>query len=128
MKVFLDDIRIPMDCISYMHRRIGRENLLYQEHWRIVRNYEEFVDVISKYSKNITHVSFDHDLSDEHYHDSMFSSPDEYNKLVFKEKTGFDCARWMKNFFEESGIKLPIIFVHSMNPVGRKNIIDLYSL
>jgi len=47
MKVFLDDYRLPMDCIPYMHSRFDPFNLLhhriYHQEWTIVRNYPQFV-------------------------------------------------------------------------------------
>ena len=125
MKIFLDDFRNPSDCTLYMHRRIGEKNTLYLEKWTIVRNYQEFVDMVSKHIDEITHVSFDHDLSDEHYDPSMHDV-DDYNKLYggFKEKTGLECAKWMWDLYETEAKDLPIIFVHSMNPVGTNNIIN----
>ena len=31
MKLFLDDVRIPSDCINYMYKRIGALNPIYLE-------------------------------------------------------------------------------------------------
>jgi hypothetical protein len=126
MKVFLDDVRIPMDCIPYMYKRIGNLNPIYLEKWEIVRSYEEFVKFVSENYMNITHISFDHDLADEHYNPAMYDSAEEYSKLEFKEKTGYDCAIWLKNYYAEKSISLPIMFVHSMNPVGTENIINVF--
>jgi hypothetical protein len=137
MKVFLDDIRNPIDCISYMHTRIGKDNPIYLEKWEIVRNYEEFISCIHDNMKDITHVSFDHDLADEHYHPSMFDEdmridPENlegsYNHIAnsFKEKTGYDCAKYLKWIYKECNEKLPIMYVHSMNPIGTQKIIDLF--
>lgn len=64
IKIFLDDIRHPVDCVKYMHTRIGPKNPLYLDEWLIVRTYDDFKDVIIKNAGNISHVSFDHDLSD----------------------------------------------------------------
>jgi hypothetical protein len=128
MKLFLDDIREPKDCTSYMYRRIGHMNPIYLEDWFVVRNYTEFVDAVSKHINEITHVSFDHDLSDEHYDPTMFEGQDKYNQLYdnFVEKTGYDCAKWMKMFYDENNVDYPIMFVHSMNPTGAKNIINVF--
>ncbi len=37
MKIFLDDIRHPTECINYMYHRIGALNPIYNEKWEIVR-------------------------------------------------------------------------------------------
>ena len=129
MKIFLDDIRDPKECLGYMYRRIGGLNPIYsQGEWYIVRTYDEFVNAINKYHKHITHVSFDHDLADNHYHESMYENQEAYDKHLesVKEKTGFDCAKSLKEFYELKGIEMPTMFVHSMNPVGMQKIIDLF--
>lgn len=36
------------------------------------------------------------------------------------------CAKWTKEFYAEQNKELPTIFVHSMNPVGTKNILNLF--
>lgn len=122
MKLFLDDIRSPQDCASYMHRRIGDLNPIYlQGDWYIVRNYEQFCKAIDEFGDRITHISFDHDLADVHYHESMDQGIEAYEKYLgaFTEKTGYDCALYVKE-------KLPkhffILFIHSMNPVGVERI------
>ena len=126
MKLFLDDIRIPSDCTGYMYRRIGTTDYLNTEDWFIVRNYDEFIEAIEFNSDEITHVSFDHALADEHYEPSMYDGTynDHYNN--FKEKTGYDCAMWMRDYYEIMNKPLPQIIVHSMNPVGTQNIINVF--
>lgn len=127
MKVFLDDIRVPIDCVDYMYYRIRNQVPIYLEKWEIVRNYNEFVDLISKNFQVITHISFDHDLADQHYNSDMYKSEDEYYKSIEgSEKTGFDCANWMKKFYDEIGLEYPIMYVHSMNPIGTQKIINLF--
>lgn len=127
MKVFLDDIRDPKHCLSYMRPRIGILCDLYGSEWEIVRNFDDFVDIVKNNYQHITHVSFDHDLADEHYQDpTMFPSVEDYYKDIGKEKTGLDCARWFKYFYEAKKKRLPVMFVHSMNPVGTQRIIDLW--
>jgi len=128
MKVFLDDVRNPKDCIGYMYTRIGSLNPIYLEDWIVVRNYDEFVSVISNNINEITHISFDHDLADEHYDPAMYYGVEKYNELAgkFIEKTGLDCAIWLKEFYLSKSKSLPTMFVHSMNPVGTKNIINVF--
>lgn len=128
IKLFLDDIRIPMDCVPYMYKRIGNLNPIYLEKWEIVRNYDDFVNAINLHKGKITHISFDHDLSDEHYHGSMYSGKEAYEKYLenIKEKTGLDCAKYFKKIYDEENLQYPVLFVHSMNPVGTENIINLF--
>ncbi len=132
MKIFLDDVRNPEDCLGYMYQRIGKDNFLYLQDWTIARDYEAFKLLVKAcYEKfiTITHISFDHDLADEHYNPVM-DNPEEYNKLQFKEKTGYDCAKWFLEYYEGFGdnppVPFPTLFVHSMNPVGTQNIINLF--
>lgn len=123
VKIFLDDERMPIDCAKYMYTRIGNLNPIYLSEWLIVRNYDEFCKAVDKNLENISHVSFDHDLADEHYSPVL---EENFTEVEFKEKTGLDCAKYLKNIFEQSNLKLPILFVHSMNPVGMRNIINLF--
>lgn len=128
MKLFLDDIRSPQECASYMHTRIGQLNPIYTKgDWYIVRNFEEFKEAVLKYVNEITHISFDHDLADSHYHESMNDKAayEEHLKTV-KEKTGLDCARFVKEYYDKTGRDYPVMFVHSMNPVGTENIINVF--
>jgi hypothetical protein len=128
MKLFLDDVRNPTDCVKYMHARIGKDNPIYLEgEWYVVRNYDEFVKAIDEFYPQITHISFDHDLADEHYSTTMYTSIDEYyNAIEGSEKTGLDCAKYMKKFYDEAGLTYPIMYVHSMNPVGTQAIVNLF--
>lgn len=128
MKIFLDDIRDPKDCAKYMHRRIGAFNPLYLEDWVIARNYDEFINIIQTYYEIITHISYDHDLADGHYTGEMYKSLDEYYESIksVKEKTGLDCAKFMKSFYDDINLSYPTMFVHSMNPVGTEAIINLF--
>jgi hypothetical protein len=127
MKLFLDDIREPKDCLSYMFQRIGTMQNIYSEEWVVVRNYEQFVEKIKNHHKQITHISYDHDLAEQHYTDKMYDSIEEYYKSIEgTEKTGFDAAKYMKDFYDNNDIKYPIMFVHSMNPAGTQNIVNLF--
>lgn len=129
MKLFLDDVRTPKDCLNYMYKRIGSLNPIYLEEWEIVRTHEQFVSFINDNARQITHISFDHDLADLHYDNTMYESEEAYNKHLESvgEKTGFDSAKYMKWFYDENKLKYPIMFVHSMNPIGTKKIVDLFS-
>jgi hypothetical protein len=57
-------------------------------------------------------ISFDHDLADAHYIGAES-----------KEKTGYDFAKWLVDFHLDNNITPDFDYkVHSMNPVGAKNI------
>lgn len=132
IKLFLDDIRCPTECASYMYQRIGDKNPTYLEGgWLIVRNYDQFVAAIRTYSKDISHISYDHDLHDEHYTPEEYwgdyEKSAEYQASVnYKEKTGCECAKWMKEYYDENHMEYPEMWVHSMNPVGTQNIINVF--
>jgi hypothetical protein len=71
-------------------------------------------------------ISFDHDLGDEHYAEcentpgilDTAESEIEKHYSKFTEKTGYDCTKWL---IEHKHLPQTCI-VHSMNPVGKKNI------
>jgi len=121
--LFLDDYRIPLNCISYMHQRIGKRNPIYLEKWVIAKNYDEFVSIITKNGMPEV-ISFDHDLADEHY---IGADLDLLDRTEFTEKTGYDCAKWLIDYCIDNKKELPEIIVHSMNPVGTENILRLFA-
>jgi hypothetical protein len=124
--LFLDDIRNPEECVNYMSSRIRNSNIYTTEKWGIVRTYDEFTKWITNFGLPDV-ISFDHDLADEHYDPSMyFVNYDDVAKS-FKEKTGADCAKWLVNYCLDNNKKLPTFIVHSMNPVGTKNIMSYLS-
>lgn len=103
--------------------------------WTIVRNYDQFVEVITEFGLP-DFISFDHDLADFHY-GVMMKEMDHYNaqnegkggplNLTFDygpERTGFDCAKWLVNYCMDEKLAFPDYAVHSMNPIGSKRIID----
>lgn len=131
MKIFLDDIRNPKDCVSYMYYRIGKLNPIYLENWEIVRNYNQFKNIIINNYNKITYISFDHDLADFHYE----YSNEYYDKLSDNqkidlfgsiEKDGYDCAKFLKEYYNIKNKELPIILIHSMNLIGKERIENLF--
>jgi hypothetical protein len=117
--LFLDDFRQPVD--AFLHTG----NPIYNKvQWMIVRNYDEFRHYIQRNGMPQI-VSFDHDLADEHY--GMQEHLDEIEYLMFQEKTGYDCAKWLINYCIDTNEKLPAtILIHSMNPAGSLNIKSLF--
>ena len=107
--LFLDDERFP--------RQVTWVNLPLAE-WQIVRSFNEFVETIKKQGVP-NHISFDNDLSD--FDAANAKTPNHQSK----EKTGYDCAKFLVNYCQETNIKFPNYTVHSMNPVGKENIVAL---
>lgn len=108
--LFLDDRRYPKD-VSWISIPI--------KPWSIVRNYDQFIDSIQ--IRGVPdYVCYDHDLADCHYGDGLDGDLIDYSS--YKEKTGYDCAKWLVNYCSEKNIKHPPYLVHSLNPAGVKNI------
>ena len=107
-KLYLDDIRTPKT-----------------EGWDIVRSYEDFVSWIETNGLP-DEISFDHDLSREHikyyFDNGGHANPPNPQETEFREKTGYDAAKWLCEYCWSNGIPIPKWNVHSANPVGSKNI------
>lgn len=122
--LYLDDLRFPNESFRYTN------NSIYLTHpWKIVRNYDEFVKIIT--TKGLPSIiSFDHDLADEHYAPEIYwNKYQEWEeKSNFKEKTGYECANWFVTYCLDNNVKyddFPLFYSHSMNPTGREKIISL---
>ena len=110
--IFLDDIRVPTD--------VTWANIPADQHYSLVRSYKEFVDLITLRREVPKYVCYDHDLADTHYGHGLNNNEIPYES--YKEKTGYDAAKWLVNYCMERGIKHPPYVVHSMNPIGKQNI------
>lgn len=120
--LFLDDIRQPEEAYAYT----GFEKFATLD-WFVVKDYEEFIRAVAVRGMP-EFISFDHDLADEHYtppeYWTDYDSSKEYQESrQYQEKTGLDCAKWLVEWCLQWGYKLPDFYVHSMNPVGKDNII-----
>lgn len=104
--LILDDCRNEKMCFNATGDRMYLDL-----EWIIVKNYDEFVDYITKNSLPEI-ISFDHDISD-------FIEVD--GEKV--ERTGKSCAEWLVNYCLDNNLKLPEYYVHSSNPGGAENII-----
>ena len=115
-KLFIDDERIPKQ-VTWIEMPLGP--------WVIVRNYLQFVEYITRNGLPM-HVSFDHDLSMEHYPafepDGGIYAPKVIPYEKYKELTGFSCAKWLVEYCIENHKQFPSYTVHSMNPIGSENI------
>ena len=101
--LFLDDIRFPED-VKYCYGPYS--NI------RICRSMDDAVWSVRQYGLP-SFISFDHDLADTHYITGD------------GEKTGYTFAKWFCDYIMDNNLRLPVgfsFFVHSMNPVGAKNI------
>jgi hypothetical protein len=124
MKIYLDDVRTPVE-----------------KDWRVVRSFEEFVKAVEEIGLGqIEIISLDHDLGDSamrEYHNNV--SPNyRLDYANIKEKTGYDCAKWLVDRFYQENPKwtdlsrdvkraktlpFPTVYTHSANPIGSANII-----
>jgi hypothetical protein len=114
MKLFLDDNRQPYDVFKNTIDPIYENN----NEWSIVKNYEEFVNAILE-SGLPEIISFDHDLSQNHY---LPENQTNIDYKTIKDRTGFDAALWLVGYCRMNNLELPIVKVHSANPEGKKNI------
>ena len=109
--LFLDDVRVPTD--------VTWADVPIDQHYSVVRNYNEFTNLIMLRGLP-KFVCYDHDLADSHYRHGLKYDVIPYSE--YKERTGYDCAKWLVAYCADKNIKHPPYVVHSMNPVGKKNI------
>jgi len=95
MKLWLDDIRPP-----WKHGYVG---------WEWVKTADEAIELLK--TGNVTEASLDHDLSVE----ATLGNPSPH------EKTGYTVVCWM----EENNVWPSRVNVHSLNPVGRRRMMDV---
>lgn len=93
--------------------------------WIIVRNYDDFIKIIQETEFDI--ISFDHDLDRTSTFECVRSNTNQcafdYSKV--KEKTGLDCAIFLKEYYQKQNKEIPNYLVHSLNQKGRENIIKV---
>ena len=111
--LFLDDNRIPT--------HVTWVDIPKDQHYSVVRNYQEFVDLITLRGLP-KFVCYDHDLGSAHYGHGLNGDDIPYDS--YTEKTGYDAAKWLVDYCMNKAIKHPSYVVHSMNPVGKQNIIS----
>jgi len=92
----------------------------------IVRSYDEFVECITNNSLPY-HISYDHDLSISGY--SEYHRANESDKKLnydnVPEKTGYHAAKWLAEYCIERNLNIPPYTVHSLNYMGKQNIISV---
>jgi len=109
MRLYLDDVRTPI-----------------AKDWVVVRTYDEFVSKIRLFGLDkFELISLDHDLGEqamiEYYTNVKKTSVINYENII-NERTGYDAAKFLVSESMSKGIPLPIIHIHSANPVGSGNI------
>jgi hypothetical protein len=118
-KIFLDDLRRPEEAFFHTNNPIYNEG-----GWKVAKSYVEFtslVDYLISRGDDISLISFDHDLDNEHCGHLYGTIPYD----TFKMKTGYHCAKWLINKYPELA-KTTEVLVHSMNPQGTINIKQLF--
>ena len=110
MKLYIDDIRDVPDGS-----------------WTLARTITEAIRTIDNYSKEITHISLDHDISHDVEVDGVNRPfPCKENFTAVARYIGAMYSRYPRfGGFERSG-KYPIITIHSANPVGAKEMMLLF--
>ena len=125
-KLFLDDVRTLEETYEMT------KNPIYLEYnWVIVRNYHDFINFFNydfQFLPNV--ISFDHDLADEHYIKMLNQENNDFG-YSYKEKTGYDCLKWLIKHLDGQQInnnrikKIKFLF-HTANPIGRENMENYY--
>jgi hypothetical protein len=111
MKIYLDDIRTPLDG-----------------GWEVVRTCNEFKNLIKKIElKDVELISLDHDLGPEsmkeYFKNVATNYTLDYNNI--NECTGYDLIKWLIHHVEDTNQELPLVYSHSANPIGASNIIGI---
>lgn len=107
--LYLDDVRTPKD-----------------DHWIVSRTYDDLVEQIKLHGLGSFEViSLDHDLGEqamvEYYTNVKNNSTLDYSHI--HEKTGYDAAKFLVSESMTHNIPIPLIYVHSANPIGAANMI-----
>jgi len=94
-----------------------------------VRNYDDFVEYITKNGLP-DEISFDHDLGEDVAKEKVEGGMSKRKARVEKKETksGYDCAKWLCDYCWTNGLPIPSWNVHSANPVGRDNIIQILKI
>ena len=119
--LWLDDVRNPLknDWLNF-------SPILKPFNCVWVKSYNEFIDWITANGLPDA-ICFDHDLHPEHYAPREIW---EYQHKVhermnfFKEKSGYDCAKWLIDYCRNNNLPLPEYNVQTANPVGKQKIIN----
>ncbi len=109
-KLFLDDKRNPWD-----------------DTWSTARDQDEFINYIEVMGLPDV-ISFDCDLKPDHYVPREVNTIHKYRKWVKTanlDQSGRDCAKWLTAFCDLNNLQLPVCRIHSANPYGSKDIMNI---
>ena len=103
--LWVDDERQPwwrIDGFGPRYDKMLEENFFPNDEvkWFVAKNHTDFCHIIREEEFDL--VCFDHDLG--------------------SEMTGYDCCKYMIDYYDAKGLNLPQVFVQSANPVGKENI------
>ena len=122
--LWLDDVRNPFKN----HWVVTFSPILNEDlkHIEWVKSYNEFINWI-KNNELPEAICFDHDFGMDVSLDarSKGMTKKKSRLLKQKEKTGFDCAKWLVDYCLDNNKSLPLYNIQSANPVGKANIDSL---
>lgn len=82
-------------------------------------------DFISGYDSRFVTWIKDHDSFVEYISSGAMPDVVDFDHDLGEGKDGYDCAKFLVSWCIEHEVRLPIIRIHSANPVGRANIESL---
>ena len=111
--IWLDDERDPFGFVwNSRIQQVVHESITYENYpqeirnkWNLcwVKNYDEFVKELESWKNDEwLIICFDHDLG--------------------KEKTGYDCAKFLVQYLDENHYPIPYYHIQSSNVAGLQNI------
>jgi hypothetical protein len=123
-KLFIDDDRLPKNCVSWMKGRTDDPSIYLRDDWVVVRDLAEMVKVITERGLP-EFVSFDHDLGKNNVKKLIAQgfSKRKARKIATFEISGMHCASFLETVCRMMQQPLPKYAVHSLNPVGTENLL-----
>lgn len=123
MKIFLDDERSPAACSGrFIYDVRSNKEILFpysSYSWTVVKNYAEFENLLNHVDiSEVTTISLDHDLCDQHYTGMTIDhSVGYYDRLSYGTiKSGLDCALLLREVIAKSTKSCNAqILIHTMN-------------
>lgn len=129
MHVFLDDVRTNEECAAYMSSRMSNPEIYLNESWIIVRTFSDFITVVSKCYDVITDISFDNDLSLQHYGRRYHENYEMWLEDHGNDKgNGVACLNFTKMLYELLHKPLPNLYFHTMNQWALQRMNEIINL
>lgn len=116
--LWLDDKRNPFENEEWL--RYSPIEKPFKVVW--IKTYRQFVKWIQKNGLPDA-ICFDHDISDFSYDIIGFLF---YKRPLCKEKTGYDCAKWLVGYCMDNELALPKWNIQSSNVPGKENINGIF--